>query len=148
MNRSTFALSLVLGAGVLAACGGKVVFEGPPGSEGAGGGAGGNGGTGGVATGQFTTGTTGPLDGSGGASCFTPPDPASLSFCTSGASTGSGEVECDTAFCDGQGNTWVAKCKATGCACFFNTTEVCSCALNGPGDFCNGTPNCCPGLSQ
>ncbi|APR87416.1 hypothetical protein A7982_12765 [Minicystis rosea] len=104
---------------VMAACGGKVVVD--------------------VGTGGTTT-SSGDGGGIGGASCFNPPDPDSLSFC--GGSGGPGQCEND--FCDAKGNVWAASCKSKTCQCLFNNSVVCTCALNGDGDFCLGTPHCCP----
>jgi hypothetical protein len=121
-----------------AACGAKVTVDSTAGSS-AGGGAGG------VAGGSAVGGNTGTgLHGAGGASCFDPPDPATLTFCTAGVTTGGGMPQCENDFCDAKGNTWAAKCTTGACLCTFNDQEICTCALNGPGDFCNGTPSCCP----
>jgi hypothetical protein len=118
----------------IAACGGKVVVD--TGNANAGGS--GGGGAGG-ATGGFGGGIAGGL-------CFPEqPDPASLFFC--GGSVGAGgnsSQQCENDWCDDQGNTYSAVCDATTCQCTLNGKTMCTCALNGAGNFCVGTPTCCP----
>lgn len=127
------ALAIALTAAI-GACGGKVVVDegdnvnNTGGLGGAGGGLGGAGGD------------------IGASFCFTdPPNPASLSFC--GGSVGAGGStgqQCENDWCDEHGNTWTALCGATTCQCMFNGMTQCTCALDGPGNFCVGTPTCCP----
>jgi hypothetical protein len=120
-------------AGLLVACGGKVVVDVGGGTAGAGG----AGGTTNIGSGGFGAETN-----TGGASCFNPPDPASLTFCGGSGSSGG---QCENDFCDADGNVWAAVCQATACQCKFNGLVMCTCAANTTGaDFCSGTPTCCP----
>ena len=128
------ALAIAL-ATAIGACGGKVVVDGA--GNAAVGGAGGAGGDWG--------------GGSSGALCFAdPPDPSALSFCVGSTGAGGSDTQCENDWCDDQGNTWTALCKATTCQCMLNGFVECTCALNGAGNFCVGTPTCCPlpGLSK
>jgi hypothetical protein len=70
------------------------------------------------------------------------PDPVGqVTFC---GSVGSGGT-CSNAFCDQNGNVYEADCTATTCKCKWNTQTKCTCALNGEGDYCSGSPPpCCP----
>jgi hypothetical protein len=125
--RWTFAAVLCT---LLAACGGKVVVD--------------VGGAGGTNTGGAGPGpnTSGPGQGGGSSSCLAPPDPATLMWC---GGTGSGPPPtCMVSYCDIQGNRYEADCEPTTCLCKLNDETVCTCALNGPGDICGGTPHCCP----
>jgi len=131
--RVSLALALV---SLLVACGGKVAVDGSAGA-GAGIGAGGSGGG---------TGATPGVGGAGGASCFDPPDPSTLTFCGGSSSGGTFCIEND--FCDQQGNIWTARCSTTGCQCLLNTVLLCDCSGAGPVNYCSGTPTCCPGLTN
>jgi hypothetical protein len=128
--RVSLALALV---SVIVACGGKVAVD----HGGAVGGAG-FGGAGGSSS--SSTGVVGV----GGSSCFNPPDPATLSFCSGGSSGGAFCIEND--FCDANGNIWTARCSETGCQCLLNTMLLCDCSGTGSVNYCTGTPTCCPGL--
>ena len=121
----------------IAACGGKVVVD--VGASGVVGGGGGvfSGGTAGSNSGSG-------LNGAGGASCLAPPDPSTLTFCGGSVGAGGSTMQCENDFCDSKGNMWAAACTNTTCQCKFNSQVVCTCALNGPGNFCLGTPSCCP----
>jgi hypothetical protein len=114
----------------LGACGGHVVLDG-------------NGSGGSVNAGGGGFGGSTSSHGPGGTSCFDPPDPASLSFCSGAVSGGGSGVQCENDFCDDQ-NIWSALCEATTCQCILNNKVICTCALDGPGNFCAGTPHCCP----
>lgn len=79
--------------------------------------------------------------GGGPQTCGWPDPVGEVLFCGSSASEGT----CSSAFCDAEGNVYEADCKATTCKCKFNTLTKCTCALNGEGDFCDGSlPPCCP----
>jgi hypothetical protein len=109
------------------ACGGKVVLDGS-GSTGSGTGAGG--------AGVVTTG------GSGASGCYPTPPPPSVAFC---GRTGADAV-CELDYC-GPGGLWMALCTQDMCQCLLDDAVGCSCSLGGqPGNFCAGTPTCCPGL--
>jgi hypothetical protein len=129
---------LACGVVLLAACGGKVVVDH---------GGLGLGGAGGISTGSDVGGNTSTAPSStGDGSCFNPPDPAALHSCNASAGAGGTTITCERAFCDGQGDTWTATCTPTTCQCALNTKVLCTCALDGPGNICGGTPSCCPGL--
>jgi hypothetical protein len=122
--------------GIFAACGGNVVLEGSSSGSGSNGSAGGGG--------SSATHTTASHNGgSGGASCLNPPDPTTLKFCGGSAAAGGTMTSCAFDFCDSSANTWEALCSGSTCQCKLNGTELCTCALNSPGDICSGAPNCC-----
>jgi len=77
-----------------------------------------------------------------------PPNPATLSLCggSSGVGSGAGPLQCATDYCDDQGNTFEALCTSDGCQCLVNGKQQCLCThgVNDTGDFCGGTPHCCP----
>jgi hypothetical protein len=82
--------------------------------------------------------------GAGGGStqtCGWPEPVGEVMFC---GSVGAGGT-CSNSFCDQNGNVYEADCTATTCKCKWNTQTKCTCALNGEGDFCAGSPPpCCP----
>lgn len=132
---------MVCGVLVVAACGGKVTVDQT------GGGLTGLGGAGGISSGSDVGGNTSHVGvTTGGSSCFDPPPAGTLKSCSASASSGGTSITCESAFCDGQGNTWTATCTPTTCTCALNTMVLCECALNGAGNICAGTPTCCPGL--
>jgi hypothetical protein len=124
--------------GLVAACGGNVVVDGstlgtggtPGTSSTASGGAPGAGGT-----------TTQNGNGAGGANCSDLPK--SLTQCGVSGMTSTGSTSCVITYCEDQGITWSAKCQGTACQCVRNGEELCTCALDGTGDICSGTPDCC-----
>src|SRR5436190_1109272 len=127
-------LALVTSIAWLAACGGKVFIDLP--------GAGGNGGSGSA---QGGAGAGAAPSVGGGPSCVGPTDPANLKFCGgSVAASGGMEPQCANDFCDPNGNTWEALCGPSSCSCRLNSVEICTCTLTGAGNFCEGTPTCCP----
>lgn len=119
----------------LAGCGGKVVLDGVEGSGG------------GSSTSSTTT-TSGTSEGpkTYGKSCMLPPDPATLTTCEglNNLNLAGFQAACATAYCDPNGEIFTAECKGIHCVCVVGNQEACSCILNGKGDFCNGTPHCCP----
>jgi hypothetical protein len=126
-----------MGMAVYAGCGGRVIVDGFPGEGGAGTGQA-QGGEG--AYGQGTTGQNG-----GGGICGSMTYPGFITFCGGSASAGTGTpVSCTTSLCDAPGNQYEANCQSNTCVCLINGIAQCSCALNGAGDFCGGTPPCCP----
>jgi hypothetical protein len=137
--RTRLGSMIACGALSLAACGGKVTVD--QGGVGLGG-------AGGVATTGSDVGgnTTSGNVSTGVASCFTPPAAGTLKSCNASAGSGGTDITCERAFCNAQGDTWTATCTPTTCVCALNTEVLCTCALNGPGDICGGTPSCCPGL--
>jgi hypothetical protein len=112
----------LFGASVVAACGGRAVLEDDLGVGGAGASA--------------TTGVGDPL-------CVTPSPVGDLFEC---GTTGAGAPgECSTSDCDAEGTSWAQTCTAESCVCTFNGATKCICVANQPGgDFCGGTPKCCP----
>lgn len=113
-----------------AACGGKVVVDGA-------GGAGALGSGGSANAGGANTGGAGSL-------CFGNLDPSQLTFCGGGVTSSGGAPQCENDFCDADGNIWGALCEPGTCQCTINGVVACTCALDGPGNFCAGTPTCCP----
>jgi hypothetical protein len=109
----------------LPACGGKVVIsEQELGQGGEGGGSG------------STSGSTGQSQ-----DCPWADPVGQVVFCGSAAAGGN---QCSTAYCDEQNNVYEADCSATACQCKHNTVVKCTCALNEPGNICDGTsPPCC-----
>jgi hypothetical protein len=117
-------LALACALGLAFSCGGTAIVDGDFGDGGAASDGGGP-----TSTGQFMV-------------CSTP-DPVNTPVpCSTGASGAAGV--CGSAVCDGV-NEWRSTCEADGCVCYLNNMVRCSCALDGPGEFCNGfTPSCCP----
>jgi hypothetical protein len=125
---------------VAAACGGKVYLDrNGAGADGSGGsGAAGNSGGFGGAT------PPPPPNGGGGPGCVEWPTAAELTFCGGSVGAGGGTFQCENDFCDQQGGIWSALCDKDSCQCLVNGSVECTCALVGAGDFCGGTPSCCP----
>ncbi len=113
-------LGISVGLVLVAGCGGKVVFEGPPGSSGGQGGAGGSGGSStGTSTGDVSFNTVGVSTGTGGLNC-------SNATCSVGSD---GSCECD-ANCNGQSFEVDCTQQPDGlfiCACTENGTTIAKC---------------------
>jgi hypothetical protein len=117
-----------LGTGTItlavAACGGKVVVDGPGDSSGGGSS---------QTTGSGTQQSCGDI---------VIPSPAELTGCTGGVGSGGGT--CETDMCDANGNVFAAVCSGTTCSCQLNGFTKCGCTTEGATDFCSVDVPCCP----
>lgn len=147
MNRR-FALASL--AALFLACGGKVTFDGLPDGGGAGGCTSVDANCVTSSTPSATTsvvnGTSTTISTSTGNECGAPND-GPLSVCGgSGVTSGAGgaATNCVTQLCAQNGDVFQEICSSNACSCELNGVVLCTCALNGGGDFCGGTPSCCP----
>jgi hypothetical protein len=149
-----------VGAGMvgiaLAACGGKVVVDATSGTGGAGGNASSTTTAATTTAATTTSTTTGTVSGPGGAggapaSCMNAPPPGTLQSCGSTTtSAGSGIATCETDYSTtcGAESVWRAVCQTASCACYLGTQMLCVCTPDQPGgNYCGGTPSCCPWVS-
>jgi hypothetical protein len=104
----------------------------------------GAGGAGGAGANGGASGNGGAAGQGGGGPCGTPmPVPPYLPSGTSSVGVGL-PMECSYGLTDQSGLTWEALCTVDGCSCRFEGVEVCSCAIDPPGSFCDSVDNCCP----